>query len=343
MSATLAAPAPAVRTVTRSTRGSRVAAVVLAGLVAVAAALPYLVRPSVTYSAVTLCILVILGSMWNLLAGYGGLVSIGQQAYIGLGAYGLVVLADRLGVDAFVAVPLAAVVAGLVALPISFLAFRLAGGYFAVGTWVIAELVKLLTVQVDALGGGSGISLRALAGTDRTLRIAYTYWWALATAVAAVLVVYLLLRSRLGLALTAVRDDPAAAAGLGVDVVRAKRVVFAVSAAGCGAAGALIALSTLRVQPESVFSVNWTAYMVFIVVIGGVGTIEGPILGAVVFFALQQWLAEYGSWYLVVLGLVAVAVTLAAPNGLWGLLGRRGRRGSVRLFPVGYTVRTGAP
>ena len=118
-------------------------------------------------------------------------------------------------------------------------------------------------------------------------------------------------------------------------MTRVKRVVFVISAAGCGAAGAMIALSSLRVQPDSIFSVQWTAFMIFMVVLGGVGTMEGPLIGAVIFFVLQQTLAQYGSTYLIILGALAVLVILVAPQGLWGLVGR----GRVTLFPVGYRAR----
>ncbi len=322
-------------TVRRSTMSTRVSGGVLALGVVALAMLPYLVVPSQVFGVIDLFVFVVLATMWNLLAGYGGMVSVGQQAYIGIGAYGLVYLADELGVDAFLAVPVVAILSAAIAIPVSYLAFRLVAGYFAIGTWVIAEVVRLLTVQVDDLGAGSGLSLRSLGDIEPNLRIAYTYWFALGLATIAVLASYLLIRSRLGIALTAIRDEPTAAASNGVDVTRVKRIVFAVSAAGCGAAGAILALSSLRVQPDSVYSVQWTAFMIFMVVIGGVGTLEGPLLGAVLFFLLREWLAQFGAIYLVVLGAVAIAVTLFAPQGLWGVVSR----GRLRLFAVGHTVR----
>lgn len=322
-------------TVRRSTTSTRVSGGVLVLGVVALAMLPYVVVPSQVFGVIDLLVFVVLATMWNLLAGYGGMVSVGQQAYIGIGAYGLVYLADQLGVDAFLAVPLVAIVSAAVAIPVSFLAFRLVGGYFAIGTWVIAEVVRLLTVQMDDLGAGSGLSLRSLGDIDSNLRIAYTYWFALGVATVAVFATYLLIRSRLGLALTAIRDEPTAAASNGVEVTRVKRIVFVVSAAGCGAAGAILALSSLRVQPDSVYSVQWTAFMIFMVVIGGVGTLEGPLVGAVLFFLLREWLAQFGAIYLVVLGAVAIAVTLFAPQGLWGVVSR----GRLRLFAVGHTVR----
>ena len=326
------APGPRVRRGGPVARFGAVGAVVL---VAVLAYLPFLTSRSTQVNLVTLFSLVVLGTMWNLLAGYGGMVSIGQQAYIGVGGYGLVVLADAVGVNPLLAVPLAGVVCGLLAWPTSFLAFRLSGGYFAIGTWVIAEVVRLVVTQVDALGAGSGASLAAFGrlGTPPVYRVAYVYWLGLAIAVFVVAGVYLLMRSRLGLALTAIRDDPRAAGSSGVRVTRAKRLVYVVAAVGCGLAGALVVANTLRVQPGAAFSVDYSATKIFIVVIGGIGTIEGPLLGALLYFLLQNTLADLGNWYLVIVGAVAVAVTLLAPRGLWGLT-----RSRVELFPIGHRV-----
>lgn len=321
--------------VRRSGRSSTVSAVGMLIAAVVLAALPYLVFARVTDTLINLFVLVALASMWNLLAGFGGLVSVGQQAYIGIGAYSVIALADA-GIQPFLAVPLAAVTCAVFALPTSWLAFRLRGDYFAVGTWVIAEVYRLVVVRIDSLGGGSGKGLTGLQGIDQAVRGALTYWVALALALASIAATYLLLRGRLGLSLMAVRDEETAAGAVGVDVRRAKRLVYLVSAAGCGAAGGVITVSSLSVNPDAIFSVQWSAYMIFIVVIGGIGYIEGPLLGAVVFFALQELLSDHGSWYLVVLGAIGMAVALWVPRGLWGLL--RDRTG-ISMFPVGYTVR----
>uniref|UniRef100_UPI003F499BDF branched-chain amino acid ABC transporter permease n=1 Tax=Nonomuraea bangladeshensis TaxID=404385 RepID=UPI003F499BDF len=321
--------------VRRTSRSSWIGLAAAVPLLVILADLPFLVGRGTQQSLVTLFALIVLGTMWNLLAGYGGMVSIGQQAYIGVGAYGLVYIADTLGLNPLLAVPLAAVLAGLVSLPISFLVFRLAGGYFAIATWVVAEVLKLGVSQVDRLGGGSGVSLRAYRDFVPDVRIAVVYWLSLGAAVAAVAVTYLLMRSKLGLGFTAIRDDMAAAASLGVGVTRARRIVFVVAGAGSGLAGAMIASNSLRIQPDSMFSVQYSAFMLFIVVIGGIGSIEGPIVGAVLFYVLQQWLADLGTWYLIVLGLVAIVVVLFLPGGVWGLLSGQGR---IRFFPVGYRL-----
>lgn len=323
--------------VRRATRSSWVALVVAVGIVLIAPLAPYVLDKGVQGSLVTLFSLIVMATMWNLLAGYGGMLSVGQQAYIGIGAYALVYLADTIGLDPFMAVPLAVVIAGLLAYPISFLAFRLSGGYFAIGTWVIAVVVMLVLQQISALGGGIGVTFTAFSELGPRTRIAYVYWLSLAGVVLAVAVTYWIMRSRLGLGFTAIRDDSVAASSLGVRVTRSKRFVFVVSAMGCGLAGAMITANTLRVQPDSIFSVNYSVFMIFIVVIGGLGTIEGPILGAIVFFAMQQYLSDLGPWYLVILGVVAIVITLFLPRGLWGLISGNGR---IRLFPVGYRVHT---
>jgi branched-chain amino acid transport system permease protein len=317
--------------VQRATLPSRVGLVGGLAVVAVLALGPLWALDSVLRTLISVFTLLALAQMWNLLAGYAGLVSIGQQAYVGLGAYGLVFLADTVGLPLLAAVLVAGVVGTLVAVPTALLAFRLRGGYFAIGTWVIAEVYRLVIANASQLGGGSGLTLRAASAYDRTARLYLTYELALAVGTGAVAGSYLLLRRRLGLALTAIRDGEQSAQSLGVHVYRTKFLVYLVAAFGCSLAGAVIYLHLLRVQPEAAFSVNWTAFMIFIVVIGGVGTIEGPIIGTIVFFVLQETLAGYGAWYLVLLGAVAVLVTVAARRGLWGLVADRT---GWSLFPV---------
>ena len=318
--------------VRRSARSARAGSVVMAAAVLVLAVLPFIVFSSVTDSLVNLFVLIALASMWNLLAGFAGLVSVGQQAYFGLGAYSVLVFAEQ-GVQAYLAIPLAALTAAVFAVPTSWLAFRLRGDYFAIGTWVIAEVYRLVTTRIDSLGGASGKSLTTLSGIDPVIRGALTYWVALALALASVLACYLLLRSRLGLSLMAVRDEETAANAVGINVPRAKRWVYLISAAGCGAAGGVLLVASLSVNPDAVYSVQWSAYMIFIVVIGGIGYMEGPLIGAVVFFALQQALADYGSVYLIILGVLGIAAAIWLPRGLWGLVADRTR---VTLFPIGY-------
>ncbi len=271
---------------------------------------------------------VALASLWNLLAGYAGLVSVGQQAFVGLGGYILFALAILWGVHPIVAILAAGPVAAAVAIPVAALIFRLRGAYFAIGTWVVAEVFRLIASQVSVLGGGSGISLPAsiviAMAPSRQWREFETYWLALVLAVAVLGGIVVLLRSRHGLALTALRDNEMAAQSSGIDVMRLKFAVYVMTAFGTAMVGALIFLMKLRISPDTAFSVNdWTAFVIFITVIGGIGRIEGPIIGTIIFFVLRQTLADLGSLYLLMMGAVAIVVMLWAPKGLWGLIVER--------------------
>jgi len=301
-------------------------------VVVVLALFPYLVYSGTTSLMVQGFIVLTLASMWNLLAGYAGLVSVGQQGFVGLGAYFVLIFALH-GLSPFVALPVAAIACGVAALPLWWLVSRLRSGYFAIATWVLAATLMLFIERFNSLGGGTGLPVPGFTGMSPTLLTAYTYWIGLAVTVAALLAVYLLLRSRVGLVLTAIRDDEVAARSSGARVGLARLLVFVVAGIGCGAAGGVLAISQLQVQPSADFSVSWTAEMAFAVIIGGLGTIEGPIIGTVVYMVLQQTLASYNAWYLIILGLVAILVALFARRGLWGLVDEHLR---VRLFPVGY-------
>jgi len=321
--------------VTRSRRNVWWTGVVALVIVVVFALLPYYVYAGTTAILDQAFVILTLACMWNLLAGYGGLVSVGQQAFLGLGAYVMLILAMH-GVSPFLGLPLGAIGAGVAAVPLWWLVSRLRTGYFAIATWVLATAVELFIEQFQSIGGGSGLPLPGLSGFGPTLLSAYTYWAGLAVSVLALATVYFLLRSRVGLTLTAIRDDETAARSSGVKVGLARGLVFLVAAIGCGAAGGVLAIQQLQVVPPTsggVFSVQWTAEMAFAVIIGGIGTIEGPILGTIIYMVLQQTLQQYNVWYLITLGLVAIAITLFARRGLWGLVDEHL---GVRLFPVGY-------
>ncbi len=291
-------------------------------VVLLTASLPWWAGRNIQHLAVEFLYTLALAQMWNLLVGYGGLISIGQQAYVGIGGYALVVLGAKFGVPAFWVVPLAGLVGLAVALPLGAALFRLRGAHFAVGTWVAAEVLRLLVANQPSVGAGSGTSVTAaVRGMEPWFRQAMTLWVALALGVGATLGVILLLRSRWGLALMAVRDSEPAAASLGVSVPRIKWWVYLASAAGCAMTGALIYVSKLRISPDDAFSIEWTTTVFFIVVIGGIGTIEGPILGAVLYFVLRELMSDMGSVYLIVLGAIAVSTMLLLPQGLWGSTG----------------------
>lgn len=326
--------------ISRSSPASRVAAVLgLIVLVALIAAPWWAGRADMRLLS-EIFLYLSLACLWNLLAGYAGLVSVGQQAFVGFGGYMLFALAMFAGISPLVAIPLAGLLGALIAVPVAVLIFRLQGAYFAIGTWVIAEVFRLSFAQVSALGGGSGTSLpvsivRSLA-SSRTMREATTYWLALAMAIIVLAAIYLLLRSRNGLALTAIRDSEIASSSFGIDIWRHKFVVYVITAGLTASTGALIFLQKLRISPDAAFSVNdWTAFVIFIVVIGGIGTLEGPIIGVIVFFLLRETLADLGTVYLLILGLVAIVVMLKAPKGIWGFVAARY---DIELFPISRRV-----
>jgi len=283
-----------------------------------------------------------LAQMWNLLAGYGGLVSIGQQAFVGIGGYTLLVFSMDLQGSPFLGVLVGGVAAAAAALLVAPVLFRLRDAYFAIGTWVVAEVFRLLVSNVPAVGGGSGKSLTsALIGYPPQYREAMTFWIALALGVGATLGAYLFLRSRPGLGLTAIRDSEVASESLGVRVRALKLMVFVASAFGCGLTGALIYLTNLRIAPDSAFGIDWSAAMIFIVVIGGIGTLEGPIIGTVIYLLLRNLLGDYGAWYMIALGAAAIATMLKAPSGIWGIVVKRF---DLRVFPIQRRLRRiGAP
>jgi len=314
--------------VEHATPSSRVGVALIAVAFVVLAVAPYWGDRQMLRLLAEIYAFVALASLWNLLAGYAGLVSVGQQAFVGLGGYVLFALAILLGVHPIAAILIAGPIGALVAIPVAALIFRLRGAYFAIGTWVVAEVFRLLASQVSVLGGGSGISLPAAVvvamAPSRQIREFEIYWLALTLTVIVLGAIVILLRSRHGLALTAIRDNELAAQSNGIDVWRIKFVVYVLTAFGTAMIGALIFLQKLRISPDTAFSVNdWTAFVIFITVIGGIGRIEGPIVGTIVFFLLRQALADLGSLYLLMMGAVAIVVMLWAPKGLWGMIAGR--------------------
>jgi branched-chain amino acid transport system permease protein len=322
-------------TVQRWSRLSVTAAMSLVGLVGALAFVPVVLSANATDKLTTLFVYLILAAMWNALAGYAGLVSVGQQAFFGIGAYSAIQLSNH-GVAVYPALVLGALLAGAVSIPTSLFVLRLRGGVFAVGMWVVAEVFHLLVNLDKSVGGVTGTSLIALNQFTAGDRRAYNYWMALGAAVVLLGVVFVLLRSRTGASLQAIRDDEEAAASVGVRVLGRKGIIFVLSAVGCGAAGTLWLATSITFQPNSYFDVQWTAYMIFMALVGGLGTFEGPIVGAILFFVIQDQFGQQGVWYLIGLGSAAVLFAMFLPRGLWGTIEERF---GLQLLPVGYRLR----
>ena len=304
-------------------------------LIGVLAVLPAFATRDLIQDLIFVFYMLALAQCWNLLAGYAGLVSVGQQAFVGLGGYLLFALTIFGRLDPLLAIPLAGVTAALFAIPTGLVVFRFRGAYFAIGSWVVAEVYRgRRRTRCRCRGWPAptsrrcrrSASSRASARSARTpaARDIISYWIALALAAGTIAAVYLVLRSRRGLALFAIRDQETTAESVGVDNVRTKLGVYVLTAAATGMIGALIYLQKARISPDSAFAVlDWTAYVILIVVIGGIGTLEGPVIGVVVFYLLQRYLADFGTWYLILLGVIAITIMLFAPNGIWGYVNQR--------------------
>ena len=272
------------------------------------------------YMVTLMGIYITLGHMWNLLAGYSGLVSLGLQMYIGVGAFTLAAFSNYLGVPLIIALLLGGVVSTLIALGLSYLLLRMKGMYFAIATWMFAQAMVLVIIIFPLFGKGQGLFV--LAG--RGLSEGEKYYFSIVMMLAVIAVVVLLLRSKLGLGLFAIRDDDVSAQTAGVPLFRSKLVVMLITGFVTGICGGVYYIIFAWIQPYSAFSIlSWTVPAVFIVVIGGIGTITGPIVGGVIYVVLSQILSSIsniGSLNMVILGVIAVAVILAAPKGIVGSL-----------------------
>lgn len=285
---------------------------------------PGMVDDGSLHLATEIFIVIVISSMWNLLAGYAGVMSLGHQMYFGAGGYVLYLFANLTGLSPYAGIPVAflfgAVFGGLIA-PIL---FRLRDAYFAIGSWVLAEIVSILVQKTEALGGITGLSLMNMDAIDFASFESTLFLIGGGLLLVTVGGSLMLLRSRTGLAFMCARDNERAAAAIGIDVWPSRLLAYVLSAAGCAAAGSLSLLGGLVVQPGNAFSPEWSVIMTFVVVVGGIGTLEGPILGTLIYYALRQLLTVVfplsGTWYLVAMGVVAVATMLTAPQGLWPIL-----------------------
>ena len=302
---------------------SRTLPLVLAGLAIVAAVAPFLLNEGVSRLIGEILIVFAMAQMWNLLSGYAGLLSIGHQVFVGVGAYALFVLSIRAGVHPFAAIALAPLFSALIAAVIAPILFRLRDAYFTIGMWVFSEIVAILVGKSAWLGQQNGLTLAALRDIDPTWISIVSFWWSAFAAIGALGLLYWLMRSRLGLALMAVRDNEVAASSLGIDVWWSRFAAFVISAAGTGLCGAIYFIGPAHVLPASAFDGNWVVIVLFICVVGGLGTIEGPIVGTAVYFILRQVFADAGNWYLILMGAVAVITMLVAKKGIWGAIRKR--------------------
>jgi branched-chain amino acid transport system permease protein len=273
---------------------------------------PFLASTYLLQIGFQILLYVAIGEAWNLIAGYGGMVSLGSAAFIGTGAYTLAELTGH-GFPLVAAVVAGGAIAAVFAAAISPAMFRLRGVYFSVATLALAEALLLLISTISTFGGTTGLLLRGAVPSYLGL-----YWWGLGCAALSTAIVVWLLRSRLSLALRAIRDDQDVAQEMGVHAFRTKLVAFVLASFIMGAAGALQSLNTAYVEPSGSFSLQWTIDIVTVVIIGGMATRVGPWIGAVFTVVLVQVLASYPDIHDAITGVILILVIRFAPRGIWG-------------------------
>ncbi len=261
-----------------------------------------------------------MANMWNLLAGFSGLLTLCPAAFIGLAGYTMTIL-TWLDVPFYVGILAGASAAALFALVISLSVFRMRGIYFAIGTLVVPEILRLVFLRWRPVGGmfsggGAGYMVKGIMGVG----LEDTYWLGLAVGVVSIVVVRIILRSKFGLGLAAIRDNDVSAASVGIDVFRLKLSSFLIGAFVMGAAGAVFYTYQGYLEPNGAFDISWLMTAMLATVIGGIGLEEGPIAGAVVVVILHFRLARYAGVSLLIQGLILVVIMLAAPQGIMGVL-----------------------
>jgi len=254
--------------------------------------------------------------MWNLMCGYAGLLSLGQQMFIGVSGYATAVVCTSYGMPFVLALVVSGAISAVLALFLSVLLLRMRGLYFAIATWVVSEMIKILFKGWGLVNfsGGMTVSVTPYPTYGQQFLIM------LSLAVCAFLLVYAVLNSRIGLGLTAMKDDLDAAEGLGVSIFKNKTFCFTVCGIITGMGGSIAYLNRLSIFPDGAFSINWTIAIVFSVIIGGIATATGPFVGAAVYVALFNILARYAGYSNVILGIIAIVVILVAPKGIVGTL-----------------------
>ena len=267
----------------------------------------------------SMCLYCAMGTMWNLMSGHCGLTSLGQQSFIGLAGYTLAVMTAYYSLPYWTAIIVGAVLSGLLALGLSLVFFRMRGMYFAVATWITAEALKTIFTSWTFVKQGAGMTVK-LRPYPSTTEI---FFLALSLAIAATLVVYFLLRSRTGLGLSAMGNDADAASSVGVNIFKSKLICFVLSGAITGIAGVIFYMNKGSIFPDGGFGIDWTVSIVFIVIIGGVGTAAGPIVGSIIYVLLYEFLSKYPGWSNVILGIIAIVVIVVMPDGIIGTLQKK--------------------
>jgi branched-chain amino acid transport system permease protein len=290
----------------------------MAGTAVALALLPLMLGANAIDKLTTLFVFMLLASTWGLLAGQAGLVSVGQQAFFGVGAYFALRLVDG-GWSAYPALFAGAFGAAVAAWVMSFFVLRLKEGEFAIATWVIAEVIRILVMLDPMVQGETGTSLLALNAVEPELRRNIGFWMALGSLALMLGVTIWMMRSAVGTATRAIGEDDEAAASLGVRVMSTRRWVYVLASLGAALAGVAWLATAITFLPRTNFGVQWSVLMLFMALVGGLRSQWGPLVGALLLYILQESLGHLGPWYLAGLGVVAIVFALWLPRGLAGL------------------------
>jgi branched-chain amino acid transport system permease protein len=259
---------------------------------------------------VSLLIFVALGESWNLMGGYAGQVNLGMAAYFGTGAlcYMLVYVEE---IPFYLALIVGGIAATVVACIIGPPTLRLRGAYFGIGTMAVAEVLRLVMTTTFTL------QIYSPASHWASFNLTKSYYIALVVAIATIIVAYLVVHSRLGLILQAIRDDEDAANASGINPAKYKMVIFMISSFLAGVAGGAFSYFRGTIDVASQFTMTWTIGAIVSVTIGGWGTLSGPVLGSMIFVLIKEILGRtVPTAYLIVTGVVFVLVILFLPDGL---------------------------
>ena len=281
-------------------------------------AVPHVLDRYTVFLLYLLFLNIALAQSWNLLAGYAGLISLGVAALFGIGAYAAGMTIVHLGfhflLGALFGGVLAAVFAAIVALPI----FRFRGIYFAIATLVLSEALRIFMVNWKFTGSAEGLNLPLESGTT----LMWYYYVMLLVAAGATLLVVVILRTKLGMGLRALGNNEASAQNMGVNTFRTKLYVFLLAAFITGLVGGIHASKMGSIEPYSIFSAMWTLSTANTVIIGGIGTVLGPVLGAVFVIILGELLADYQTFHLAITGALLILIIRFIPAGIWGQIGK---------------------
>lgn len=267
--------------------------------------------------ATTMLAFIALAQSWNILAGYGGQVSLGVSAFVGTGAYASALLELHVGVGYPGAMLAASVAGAMLALLLAIPLLRLRGDYFSIGTLAAALALQALAGNWTLTGGSTGLSLPGI-GVPSQVEI-----FKLACLVAGIAMAgtYLVAYSSFGMRLKAVRDDEAAAVGLGVSAFRHRLGALLISGALSGLTGGLLAMQQVSFEPSGMLGLGWTIDALLMTIIGGLGTVFGPVLGAVtIYYLLTKRLESLQTISVIVEGALLLVIVRFAPRGLWPLL-----------------------